>query len=673
MSNELTKLRGATLRDMTGQIGDRKILNTELVDGHLKVLNLTSMSEGYTLWSDIRAQVADGKVRVHRDGALSVSGHIKRSVEDDDAETEARTMVDALKSTMQCRKVSVNKAYAILREQNPTGVLLQDGGQKVTILSRSGLYRLVERDRLGLPLVKGNCQKGNRDARYSEALRQVIRDQATAKYLQEKSRYSIKKLTEDINDEVHAKGLLPDDKNIRREYVSCVIHEDLTPDPEKVRMGPKDAIAGKAVAKHRIRIGTPFQRVEQDAVHLPWWFKNEHGPYTGVYLVHAIDCCLSYPLGWTFVVGSPTSSDSLRCADRIFHSKEEFLHRHGFDASCDLYGTPSLVVFDNGPETKGQRMPQLSRIGIAVLHCKARAAHGKPFIERLNLSLKVYLEHLRGCTRFNNLDGARDPIAMGDDLMTLEEFEKELMKFYFDHWINHELKRFKHDIFIDDHKGNTPALRLKHFRDEGYALPLSPNVQDWRLVQYEKDTCTLSRKTGARIGKFDFAGPNLEYLVNIVGEVKVTVLVDPDDFRRVSVPLGDDFRLVELVNKDVDERTPAYSYKQAHDMLTAVREETNKSSASPPGHLELFNASVPIATTKAPPKKATKAISRETVQTTKMYAAVHKASQSPLADSAKDPKLPDLVATGDVNASAIWAFSDEITCAVTDMSTGKPL
>jgi hypothetical protein len=39
------------------------------------------------------------------------------------------------------------------------------------------------------------------------------------------------------------------------------------------------------------------------------------------------------------------------------------------------------------------------------MHCKSRHAHGKPFIERLNRSLKEALETLPGCTRLDAVDG----------------------------------------------------------------------------------------------------------------------------------------------------------------------------------------------------------------------------------------------------------------------------
>jgi hypothetical protein len=62
-----------------------------------------------------------------------------------------------------------------------------------------------------------------------------------------------------------------------------------------------------------------------------------------------------------------------------------------------------------------------------VKHCKAKEAQGKPFIERLNRSLKEALQRLPG-TRYEGKDGMRDPEALGDELMTIDALEKWIVR-----------------------------------------------------------------------------------------------------------------------------------------------------------------------------------------------------------------------------------------------------
>src|SRR5690606_21177331 len=200
------------------------------------------------------------------------------------------------------------------------------------------------------------------------------------------------------------------------------------------RMDPKQVPASKSVARTRIMVQAPFDRVEQDAVHLPFVIDTPEGPFSNVYLVHAIDCCTSMPLGRRLVIGSPAQSDGLRCIESILFSKKTAFERLGLKPSFDVFGTPHQLVLDNGPETRGERMRKLPALGIDIKHCKARHPHEKPFIERLNRSLKEALETLPGCTRLDGKDGQRDPGRLGEGCMTAMELERWIGGGYYEGW-----------------------------------------------------------------------------------------------------------------------------------------------------------------------------------------------------------------------------------------------
>ena len=213
-------------------------------------------------------------------------------------------------------------------------------------------------------------------------------------------------------------------------------------------MDPKLVAAAKSKAPNRIVATFPFERVEQDAVHLPFAVITPHGPASNIYLIHAIDCCTGMVVGWYLMVGAPSESDGLKCVESILFSKESKLKALGLCYDFDIYGTPHKLIFDNGPEARGERMTKLRCLNIDPMHCKSRHAHGKPFIERLNRSLKEALQTLPGCTRLNGKDGERDPVKLGDNLMTLEALEQWVVRWYFESWGNTVLKRHLRTDFV---------------------------------------------------------------------------------------------------------------------------------------------------------------------------------------------------------------------------------
>jgi putative transposase len=635
------ELENATLRDPRGIEPDLHVVSAKVERGRIQVFDDKTGVVRLIPRAEIYEKVGKGLLNTIRDGAIPRSSMLQRTDTDDTALLTAMAILTEIKETCREHDVSFNQGYWKWREAKLKKAA--DAGEDPPQMpARPTVYRWFGRDNKKLPLLLGDSCKGNRARRYSTKIDDLIVQQSEANYLVKKSRWTLSKLTENINLLATDQGLLLTAQKISPEYVRAVIYRHSTADEDGARMDPKDAIAAKAVAKHQIRVGSPLQRVEQDALHLPFVAMTKWGPTSNIWWVHAIDCFGSWPVGWKLVIGAPTSSASFKCLELVmFPLKQTILESMGIECALQLYGTPMQLIFDNGPENKGDRMPRLTRLQIKPMHCKARHAHGKPFIERLNRSLKDALETLPGCTRVNGVDGKRDPIAEGDELMDIEELEKWIVSWYFKQWVNTGLKRLKSRVFRDEFVGQTPSQVMKHITEEEYALPLPPNLDEWKLIQYEQNDLVLSRKTGVTLKGFQFKGDNLERLIRIFGEVRIRVLSDPDDFRFVWVPVGLEIdAMLVLQNADVDETTPAYSYAQAQEMLKSLPPDLEGEKKREAFRREVYGRSAMKPATDAPAKKTTRPMSQETTQRAREAAAVARAAARPVDEARRNATAP---------------------------------
>lgn len=627
----------------------------------VKVLDLEHREEKFFDEAELRPKVASGDIRVLRKGAERTGALHARTEAEDKAHQRALQLLQELLQLQRDYSLSFRRAYAALVKQ----VLPERGDGVPEPLSLSQAYRLWERERNGMSLHRGDAAKGNRKPRYDSEVYKVVKDLALRHYLQTHSKWTLRTLTEEANRQLHDAGVLGVDQHVSRDFVQRIVLTQVHADPAHPRMHHHDAIAAKAVARKRIRVGRLFERIEQDALHLPWRIRTPHGDSSNVYLVHAIDCCSSFPLGWCLVIGAPRVPDTLRCIESILFPKKRRWDALGLNYEFDVYGTPSLVVVDNGPENKGDRVLRLTRLPISVNRLKARHAHQKPFIERLNGSLKTYLETLPGCTRVDGKDGQRDPAALGDPVMTLAEMERWIVRFYFEHWVNRPLDRLAESVFVDNEDmGNTPLKRYKVLTEErGCPIPLPPSVDAWRSVIYEKHLRRLSRKTGISYNNYHFKGDRLTHLISQFGETEVQVLVDPDDFRWVYVVDRDGRTLVPLVNDSTSEITPAYSYDEAAVLLKEANEE-GVNVAAEALRRDVLNRSVERAPrgrkgqsgTSASNSKA--AQSKETAKQARRHEAVKRSADKPLPPAIPHLGHPPLGSEEDdwANVSALQVF-----------------
>ncbi|SCK11658.1 integrase [Vogesella sp. LIG4] len=578
-----------------------EVLDPKPRGGCIKVFDAEYRVERYIEVANVTSGIHNGSLTITRSGRPRFSHAAQAGDEALIARNGfIRSTMRSIQDIQRRRECSFLQAY---REAEEDYRLLATP-ESPSFPTQSTIYRYREKALAGLPALRGDKNKGNRSSRYPKEVISIICTLAMQHYLQSHARWSLKRLTDAVNRQVAEGCPLMSCHPISSKFVKNTITRFVTSDPEHDRMLPSDAIAGKSTARKRLRIEMPFERVEQDALHLPFVVETASGVTSQVYLVHAIDCCTGYPLGWQLVVGAPVDADTLACVEMYMSPRKAALFQQmKIDHDKNVCGTPGLLVFDNGAENKGSRIKNLEKLGVDVLHCRARAGQEKPFIERLNRSLKEALEGLAGCTRFNGKDGQRDPIALGDSLITIEELERWIVRWYYEKWIHSPLQRLRWDVLLTSSiRGETPAARWQYFEDECCAIPLPPSRTEWLSALYEHTECRLSRKTGITILGHNYKGDDIPALVEKYGEHQLLkVLFNPDDFRHIYVYEGDELPLIILSYEHLRPETPAWSFKEAKEKFKKM-----KSSFKPASQAENFDRDMHdkvVADSLAPKRK----------------------------------------------------------------------
>lgn len=613
------------LRELGGEKPRWRVVESMPLEQCIKLFDRENQIEVIKPMAGINNDIVSGKLVLHRKNTpkLSIAAHDDPEL--DKSIQRALASVKVIEKLQRKHGASFAGAYKIAKLEGANGP--EDGAPLPSLPS---LYRYAKAKRNDMPPLLGNLNKGNRVPRYSTNIVDLVCWAANNLYLIQESRWTLIDLVKYVNDRAAASGWLVKNQTVSQNFVRSVIYGTESVDPEIDRMDPKMVASAKSMAKNRILTSTPFERVEQDALHLPFVVKTPYGPTSNVYLIHAIDCSTAAPVGWYIVIGAPSESDGLKCVESILFPKKPIFEALGLQYDFDIYGTPHQLIFDNGPETRGERMDKLVRLDIDCMHCKSRHAHGKPFIERLNRSLKEALQILPGCTRLDGKDGMRDPVKLGDSLMTVQELEKWIVRWYFEAWINTSLKRHMRTDFEKLTKlGDTALKRWNTMTKElAYAMPLSPPMSEWLMTLYEHDTGTLNRKTGITCRNHNYRGDNLAYLIKKYGEVKVNILINPDDYRFIKVDEGEGIPPVQLTEEFVVDSTPAYSFKQMAERLSAQKAEVTESPVKTQFRRDVQEMAV---ATTAKPKKLSKAqANREVADQAKHAKAIHRAIDNPL-------------------------------------------
>jgi len=625
-----------------------EVLDLRLHDGCIKVFDVERREDRYLELKTLLADIHQGRLTVVRQGAPLFS-HAEQA--DDEALYEQSRFIQEvmyrIKDIRKRRNVSFRGAYRLLSEACEANPALLS--KPLPSLAR--MYNYRNSCLAGLPVLRGDKNKGNRVARYPAEVVKVIYVLAEQHYLLPQSRWSLERLTMEVNRQVHGIHVPATAPCITSKFVKKTIESNLCVDIEAARMLPTEVGSAKSIAKQRIQVEGLLERVEQDALHLPFVAKTASGESSVVYLVHAIDCGASFPLAWWLTVGQPIEADTLRCVERfMFPLKAELIKAFGIDLDLDVFGTPSLLLFDNGSENKGGRIKNLEKLGIDVQHCRARSGQDKPFIERFNRSLKTALEALPGCTRMDGKDGVRDPIALGDALMTLEELEAWIVRWYYESWIHKPLERLQSGAVLESMlEGNTPYERVKYFQDIGMPIPLPPSRTEWLHALYEHTEAKLNRKTGITVNGLNYKGEAIVALLARHGEQHLHVLYNPDDFRFVYVYEGDDLPLVTLEYEHLRPETPAWTVLEFKERLKLQKAKSTPAPQSVKFEQDLHEkvVSASLAPKVKPSKPRSKyERNREVTQSEKDARAAQRAAKQP------GPRPPPVVTKGSQGLSA---------------------
>jgi len=613
-----------------------EILDGRIHAGTLHIFDAEKRESRFIEEATIRSGISTGQIVLHRKGMPRVG--IVAQYDNPALQAKVRVLHDALRrigAIQEKQGLSFGAAIPVARrtylEENNGDVLAP------AFPSRPTLFRAHKNQVLGLPILKGDKNKGNASPRYSQALVEFVDSTVKDEYLVTESKWTLVYLTEYVNREARRRLLHVARREISRKFVAARIHA-ITADADYDRMDPSQRVAGKSFAMKRIRAPFAFARIEQDALHLPFVVKTPHGIARTVHLVHAIDVCTGYPVGWRLVIGAPREMDSLSCIEMyLTPAKEARFREFGIVDVINLYGTPAQIIFDNGPECKGGRIIRLEMIEIDVKHCKAKEAQGKPFIERLNRALKEALEIRPGCTRFNGKDGMRDPEALGDELMTIDELEGWIIRWLYEDWANTALDRLGWEELLDSSvKGKTPLERLTYLTEEmGHPITMPPPRQKWMAAVFEHKQCVLSAKTGITLEGFRYKGSALSYLLAKYGDrTPLHIVYNPDDFRQAYVYEDDALPLVPLSHEHVRPDTPAWTFIEAKERFKAGMEDWLVPEAKAKFLDDLDAASTGSNKSRKSKPQGKRAENKETTQRAKDHAAFQRSVSQPLASLA---------------------------------------
>lgn len=653
-----------------------QVTSSELAMGRVRVLEANADVERWIPYDELRCQIGAGTLEVRRkdnptlavfldhDDATTCKRRGSRYLPSKESEDRylaavhrATKVVNAMNDYCKRHKVSAYAAYDAVREQF---ISSSTGFEFPSVAS---VYRMIERDRCKASLITPNKKRGNHDGRHSKAMDAFICRLAKKTYLTEKSKWTLKEFTDACRRMAIARGIAKPASRLSKKYVHKIITTKLHSMPKAARLLKKDRAAQMSVASHRIQVEGILQRVEQDTVHLPFVIMTEDGPCSDVYLIQAIDCASSNVVGWHLQIGAPNESSGLECVESTLFSKATSFSYFGIDESHDLYGTCGLLVLDNGPEGRGGRFRRLGQLGIDVHYCKARHPQEKPFIERLNRSLKEALQLLPGCTRVDGKDGQRNPVVLGDKLMELKELERWIVHWYFNDWADTVLERFV-DEEVSENRGLgvTPRQRFKNIVERvGCPLPLPPNRSDWIRTKYNVVSRKLNIKSGVTFEGYDFKGDNLMRLLHRFGQEPVLVLYDPEDYRRVYVL--EDEALVELTNQSATEFSPAYSFEYAKEHRAQLKKKNSETAKQAAFRTASQEKSLEEHTQKGQPKKSSgRDDKKQVVQRAKQRDAVNRAVVNPLTPS--KPKTMD----SEGSVSMQWDDAGELSTR--DRKTG---
>ncbi|KVR99533.1 hypothetical protein [Burkholderia vietnamiensis] len=227
-----------------------EVIDGRLHAGAIQLFDVEKSEALYVKYDDIRAQISEGRLVLHRKGMPRVS--IAAQYDNPELHGKVCLLNDTLRridAIRDQRGLSFNAAIPLARE----AYLMENGDKPVrSFPSRATLYRAHCDQLLGLPVLKGDKNKGNATARYSKDLIEFVEEVIQNEFLVTDSKWTVLDVTRYVNREGRRRGLHVAKHAISRKFV-CAAIRGLTVDAQYDRMDPLTRVAGKSFAKKRIR------------------------------------------------------------------------------------------------------------------------------------------------------------------------------------------------------------------------------------------------------------------------------------------------------------------------------------------------------------------------------------------------------------------------------------
>lgn len=250
-----------------------RVVESKLCDGYIKLFDREKHAEEFVLLSAINDDIIDGKLSLLRKNAPKLTAAAQDDPKLDQAIQCVMAHVRFLEDLQKKLGISMAQAYKIATQKAATEVEMT-----TPFPSRASIYRYIKAKRCGIPPLAGDKNKGNRLPRYNSNITDLICRTANTLYLKQESRWTLIDITKYVNDRAFENGWLRSGQKVSQDYIRSAMYKNESIDPEIARMDPKLVAAAKSIARYRILATIPFERVEQDAVHLPYVVKTPHGP-----------------------------------------------------------------------------------------------------------------------------------------------------------------------------------------------------------------------------------------------------------------------------------------------------------------------------------------------------------------------------------------------------------
>ncbi|WP_213959580.1 DDE-type integrase/transposase/recombinase [Variovorax sp. dw_954] len=204
----------------------------------------------------------------------------------------------------------------------------------------------------------------------------------------------------------------------------------------KLRM---DGRTARAITRRAVRAhdtGIFWECVEMDATVLDILVRSEDGKEIGRPVLYvAIDVATGYIVGLHLTIQKASTLPFVECLRFMYFPKPaDFDEKYGIKNRIEVFGKPVTLRVDNGSEFIGKAATELVRqlFGDSA-RCRPYTPQEKPFVERFNGILKLYILTLSGATT-SSVNGEQRAPRPGETLFTVEELRGKIYRFVYDRY-----------------------------------------------------------------------------------------------------------------------------------------------------------------------------------------------------------------------------------------------